>query len=189
MHNTDMAVVGFEPTPPERLQPKARTLDHSATLSERPALYTVKNIVQYADLHKNIDIFLPKKRRANTFTTWKEWVTHMEGENCWLLSEDTSVLYLCLYFHHEEVVFEQTWVSFMMVLIFSWWWGVTHRLITLYISVEVQSGPSATPFNYLLKLFFFSTERNLAHRARFNRKQERWRRVIRVSSLLSCYRH
>ena len=30
-----MAVVGFEPTPPERLEPKSSALDHSATLPAR----------------------------------------------------------------------------------------------------------------------------------------------------------
>ena len=30
-----MAVVGFEPTPPERLEPKSSALDHSATLPDR----------------------------------------------------------------------------------------------------------------------------------------------------------
>ena len=29
-----MAVVGFEPTPPERLEPKSSALDHSATLPD-----------------------------------------------------------------------------------------------------------------------------------------------------------
>ena len=31
-----MAVVGFEPTPPERLEPKSSALDHSATLPHKP---------------------------------------------------------------------------------------------------------------------------------------------------------
>ena len=30
-----MAAVGFEPTPPERLEPKSSALDHSATLPVR----------------------------------------------------------------------------------------------------------------------------------------------------------
>ena len=33
-----MAVVGFEPTPPKRLEPKSSALDHSATLPAKPSV-------------------------------------------------------------------------------------------------------------------------------------------------------
>lgn len=38
-----MAVVGFEPTPPERLEPKSSALDHSATLPQEAAFCCGKN--------------------------------------------------------------------------------------------------------------------------------------------------
>ena len=51
-----MAVVGFEPTPPERLEPKSSALDHSATLPGSHAVSTMKNVVQYAAVLANADV-------------------------------------------------------------------------------------------------------------------------------------
>ena len=36
---SQLAVVGFEPTPPERLEPKSSALDHSATLPFKTSVY------------------------------------------------------------------------------------------------------------------------------------------------------